>query len=55
MQPEGNLIHSVSVYQVNSTLEELHLQKFQIRDFGATRLAENLMLNMSLQYLDLSW
>ena len=37
------------------TLEELHLQKYDMRDFGATRLAENLMENNTLVHLDLSW
>lgn len=44
-----------SQFQVNKTLEELHLQKYDMRDFGMHRLAENLMENFTLTYLDLSW
>ncbi|KAL4221640.1 Leucine-rich repeat-containing protein 34 [Mactra antiquata] len=47
-------VHFAKMLKVNNSLEELHLQKFDIRDFGATRLAENLMENFTLQYLDLS-
>ncbi|XP_052212877.1 leucine-rich repeat-containing protein 34-like isoform X2 [Dreissena polymorpha] len=53
-EQEECTVHFAKMLKVNSTLEELHLQKFQIRDFGATRLAENLMENLTLQYLDLS-
>jgi len=49
------VVTSSSYLQVNEALEEIHIQKYQIRDFGATRLAENLMENFTLQYLDLSW
>jgi hypothetical protein len=41
--------------QVNTTLLELHMQKYDMRDFGVTRLAETLMHNFTLKYLDLSW
>ena len=41
--------------QVNETLKELHLLKHAIRDFGATRLAEELQHNFTLTYLALSW
>jgi len=41
--------------QVNETLKELHLLKHVIRDFGATRLAEELQHNFTLTYLALSW
>ncbi|WAR14668.1 LRC34-like protein, partial [Mya arenaria] len=53
-EQEECTVHFAKMLKVNTTLEELHLQKFEIRDFGATRLAENLMENLSLQYLDLS-
>ncbi len=41
--------------QVNRGLRELHLMKCDIRDFGVTRLAESLMFNLGLTYLNLSW
>jgi len=41
--------------QTNETLQELHLLKHGIRDFGATRLAEELRHNFTLTYLALSW
>lgn len=53
-EQEECVVHFAKMLKVNNTLEELHLQKYQIRDFGATRLAENLMENFTLQYLDLS-
>ena len=43
------------VEQTNETLQELHLLKHGIRDFGATRLAEELRHNFTLTYLALSW
>ncbi|XP_064642842.1 leucine-rich repeat-containing protein 34-like isoform X2 [Lineus longissimus] len=45
--------HFARMLKVNRGLVELHLQKSRVRDFGATRLSENLMENMTLQYLDL--
>lgn len=53
-EQEETTIHFAKMLKVNTTLEELHLQKYTMRDDGATRLAENLMENYSLQYLDLS-
>jgi hypothetical protein len=50
-----NLLCILLFLQVNTTLKELHLQKYDMRDFGMTRLAENLMDNNSLTNLDLSW
>jgi Ran GTPase-activating protein (RanGAP) involved in mRNA processing and transport len=41
--------------KVNRSLEEIHLAKCGIRDFGAERLAENLAYNTTLKHLDLSW
>ena len=40
---------------MNRSLEEIHLAKCGIRDFGAERLAENLAYNTTLKHLDLSW
>ncbi|XP_064599186.1 leucine-rich repeat-containing protein 34-like [Liolophura sinensis] len=51
---EETTIHFANLLKVNRSLEELHLQKYDMRDFGATRLAENLMENFTLTYLDLS-
>ncbi|XP_062606990.1 leucine-rich repeat-containing protein 34-like isoform X3 [Saccostrea cucullata] len=51
---EETTVHYAKMLHVNTTLEEIHLQKYDMRDFGATRLAENLMQNNSLKYLDLS-
>ena len=34
-------------------MRELHLSKHDIRNFGAERLAENILLNTSLTHLDL--
>ncbi|KAJ8021982.1 Leucine-rich repeat-containing protein 34 [Holothuria leucospilota] len=53
-QQEETTIHYAKMLKVNSTLTELHLQKCDIRDFGAERLAETLVENISLKYLDLS-
>ena len=44
-----------AIFQVNKTLKELHLMKYDMRDFGVTRLAEHLVDNFSLTYLNLSW
>lgn len=51
---EETTVHFAKMLKANTTLEELHLQKYDMRDFGATRLADNLMENMNLTYLDLS-
>lgn len=53
-QQEETTVHFAKLLKVNTTLKELHLQKYEMRDFGMTRLAENLMDNNSLTYLDLS-
>ncbi|XP_013416637.1 leucine-rich repeat-containing protein 34 isoform X2 [Lingula anatina] len=47
-------VHMAKTLKVNRTLREIHMQKYDMRDFGATRLAENLMGNYTLRYLDLS-
>ncbi|XP_025084361.1 leucine-rich repeat-containing protein 34-like isoform X2 [Pomacea canaliculata] len=51
---EEPVVHFANMLKVNKTLEELHLQKYDMRDFGMHRLAENLMENFTLTYLDLS-
>ncbi|XP_021368730.1 leucine-rich repeat-containing protein 34-like isoform X1 [Mizuhopecten yessoensis] len=51
---EETTVHFAKMLKVNTSIEELHLQKYDMRDFGATRLAENLMANMTFNYLDLS-
>ncbi|XP_046343701.2 leucine-rich repeat-containing protein 34-like isoform X1 [Haliotis rufescens] len=51
---EETTVHFSKMLKVNRSLEELHLQKYDMRDFGATRLAECLMENYTLTYLDLS-
>lgn len=53
-QQEETTVHFAKMLKVNTTLKELHLQKYDMRDFGMTRLAENLMHNNTLTYLDLS-
>jgi hypothetical protein len=39
----------------NTGLEELHMQKYEMRDYGAQWLSEHLAYNHALVYLDLSW
>ncbi|XP_013070074.1 leucine-rich repeat-containing protein 34-like isoform X1 [Biomphalaria glabrata] len=46
--------HFTRMIKVNKGLRELHMQKYNMRDFGASRLAENLVFNTTLTYLDLS-
>ena len=47
-------IHIGRMLRVNQTLRELHLAKFDIRDFGVERLCEALRENYSLVYLNLT-
>ncbi|XP_005099273.1 leucine-rich repeat-containing protein 34 isoform X2 [Aplysia californica] len=46
--------HFTRMIKVNKGLKELHMQKFNMRDFGACRFAENLMHNFTLTYLNLN-
>jgi len=46
--------HFSRMIKVNRGLKELHMQKFNMRDFGACRFAENLMHNFNLTYLNLN-
>lgn len=39
--------------KVNVRLQEIHLAHYDMRDFGAARLTENLMDNLTLTHLDL--
>lgn len=51
---EETTVHFAKMLKVNRSLQELHLMKYDLRDFGVTRLAENLMDNFTLTYLNLS-
>ncbi|XP_028418552.1 leucine-rich repeat-containing protein 34-like [Dendronephthya gigantea] len=52
-QEESIIVHIAGMLKVNRSLEEIHLAKCGIRDFGAERLAENLVYNTGLKHLDL--
>ena len=47
--------HFSNMLKVNQNLRELHIQKFQIRDYGALWFSEKLIFNINLIHLDLSW
>jgi hypothetical protein len=47
--------HYAIMLKVNSGLKELHMQKYEMRDYGAQWLSENLVHNRCLVHLDLSW
>ncbi|KAI8500511.1 Leucine-rich repeat-containing protein 34 [Branchiostoma belcheri] len=51
---EETTVHMANMLKVNTTLREIHLQKYDMRDFGAERLVETLQENIALTYLDLS-
>ncbi|XP_078616720.1 leucine-rich repeat-containing protein 34-like [Branchiostoma floridae x Branchiostoma japonicum] len=51
---EETTVHMANMLKVNTTLREIHLQKYDMRDFGAERLVETLQENIALSYLDLS-
>ncbi|XP_033107597.1 leucine-rich repeat-containing protein 34-like isoform X2 [Anneissia japonica] len=53
-QQEETTVHYSLMLKVNNALQELHLQKCDIKDFGAERLVDNLIENIGLKYLDLS-
>lgn len=53
-QQEETTDHFARMLKVNNSLQELHLMKHDARDFGAIRLAENLVSNYTLTYLNLS-
>lgn len=49
------MVHVSNMLAVNSSLLELRLGMAGITDTGVERLAEGLLLNHSLRYLDLRW
>eukprot|EP00916_Digyalum_oweni_P015310 GHVL01025039.1.p1 GENE.GHVL01025039.1~~GHVL01025039.1.p1 ORF type:complete len:437 (+),score=11.99 GHVL01025039.1:16-1326(+) len=51
---EEPTVHFAKMLKVNTTIKEIHLEKYDMRDFGAFRLAENLMHNFTLTYINLS-
>ncbi|KAK7494099.1 hypothetical protein BaRGS_00014572 [Batillaria attramentaria] len=51
---EDTTVHYAKMLKVNKGLQELHLQKYDMRDYGMTRLSETLVENSKLTYLDLS-
>ena len=48
-------IHFSKMLKVNNGLVELHMQKYEMRDYGAQWFSENLIYNRKLVHLDLSW
>jgi len=50
---EETTVHLANMIKVNSHVRELHISKHDIRNFGAERIAENLLFNVSLTHLDL--
>nr|XP_014342010.1 PREDICTED: leucine-rich repeat-containing protein 34 [Latimeria chalumnae] len=53
-QQEETTVHLAKMLKVNKHLEELHLEKHDMKEFGAERLSETLVENFTLRYLDLS-
>ncbi|KAE8603992.1 hypothetical protein XENTR_v10014530 [Xenopus tropicalis] len=51
---EDTTVHLSEMLRVNSTLQELHLSKHEITDFGVQRLCDALHENHTLKYLNLS-
>ncbi|KAM4772416.1 leucine-rich repeat-containing protein 34 [Rhinophrynus dorsalis] len=51
---EDTTVHLSRMLKVNSTLQELHLSKHEMTDFGVERLCEALHENFTLKYLDIS-
>ena len=47
--------HFAMMLKVNSSLQVLQMQKYEIRDYGAQWLSEKLVSNIKLVHLDLSW
>ena len=50
---EEPTVHMAKMLKVNVRLREIHLAHYDMRDFGAERLTENLMDNLTLTHLDL--
>jgi len=51
---EETVVHIGLMLKVNNALRELHLSKFDMKDFGVERLCEGLVDNYTLVYLNLS-
>ena len=47
--------HFAIMLKVNQSRQEIHMQKYEMRDYGAEWLSNNLNINRRLVYLDLSW
>lgn len=47
--------HFTIMLKANSSLRELHMQKYEFRDYGAQWFSEKLIDNNFLVHLDLSW
>ena len=47
-------IHFSKMLKINNGLVELHMQKYEMRDYGAQWISENIGMNRRLTYLDLS-
>lgn len=50
---EETTVHVAKMLKVNVRLREIHLTHYDMRDFGAERLKENLTDNLTLTHLDL--
>ena len=50
---EEPTVHMALMLKVNVRLREIHLAHYDMRDFGAARLTENLLDNLTLTHLDL--
>ncbi len=46
--------HYAIMLKKNDTLRELHMQKYELRDYGAQWFSEKLIDNRALAHLDLS-
>ncbi|PAA92838.1 hypothetical protein BOX15_Mlig007357g1, partial [Macrostomum lignano] len=53
-QQEETTVHMGEMLAQNRSLRELHLAKYEMRDFGANRIADGLVANRALTVLDLS-
>jgi hypothetical protein len=47
--------HYAIMLKVNVSLKEIHMQKYEMRDYGAQWFSEKLVHNNCLLHLDLSW
>lgn len=53
-QQEETTVHYARLLKISKGLKGLHMAKHTMRDFGVTRISENLMDNFTLLHLDLS-